>query len=65
MNNINTTNEERLEFISHLRDAFLTTKGYGIYAYLSPIDVNNLFEKYSKTNIPARDFAKKYVSSMT
>ena len=64
MNN-NNKNDERLEFIGQLREAFLTTKGYGIYAYLSPIDVINLFEKYLKTNVTAKDFAKKYVSSMT
>ncbi len=64
MQNNYLKNEERLEFISQLRDAFMTTKGYGIYAYLNPIDVNNLFEQYTKTNMRAKDFAKKFVSSM-
>jgi hypothetical protein len=61
----NTANKERLEFISYLREAFLTSKGYGIYAYLSPIDVNDLFDKYSKMNISAKEFTKKYVNSMS
>ncbi|MGJ0492364.1 hypothetical protein [Methylobacter sp.] len=53
----------RQEFISQLSEAFLATKGYGIYAYLNPVDVNNLFNQYISLDISAKDFARRFVKS--
>ncbi|WP_020159567.1 MULTISPECIES: hypothetical protein [Methylobacter] len=53
----------RQEFISQLSEAFLATKGYGIYAYLNPVDVNNLFNQYINLDISAKDFARRFVKS--
>jgi hypothetical protein len=66
MNNkksIETENNMRQEFISQLSEAFLATKGYGIYAYLNPVDVNDLFNQYIDLDISAKDFARKFVKS--
>jgi hypothetical protein len=53
----------RQEFISQLSEAFLAAKGYGIYAYLNPVDVNNLFNQYINLDISAKDFARRFVKS--
>ncbi|WAK01453.1 hypothetical protein [Methylobacter sp. YRD-M1] len=66
MNNkkpIETESNMRQEFISQLSEAFLATKGYGIYAYLNPVDVNDLFNQYIDLDISAKDFARKFVKS--
>jgi len=66
MNNkspIETEISMRQEFISQLSEAFLAAKGYGIYAYLNPVDVNNLFNHYIHLNVSAKDFARKFVKS--
>jgi hypothetical protein len=66
MNNkksIETEGNMRQEFISQLSEAFLATKGYGIYAYLNPVDVNDLFNQYIDLDISAKDFARKFVKS--
>lgn len=60
---IETESNMRQEFISQLSEAFLATKGYGIYAYLNPVDVNDLFNQYIDLDISAKDFARKFVKS--
>ena len=60
---IENKNSMRQEFISQLSEAFLATKGYGIYAYLNPVDVNNLFNQYINLDISAKDFARRFVKS--
>lgn len=60
---IETEEIMRQEFISQLSEAFLAAKGYGIYAYLNPMDVNNLFNQYIDLDISAKDFARRFVKS--
>lgn len=62
-NPIENKDTMRQEFISQLSEAFLATKGYGIYAYLNPVDVNNLFNQYINLDISAKDFARRFVKS--
>lgn len=62
-NPIENKDTMRQEFISQLSEAFLASKGYGIYAYLNPVDVNNLFNQYINLDISAKDFARRFVKS--
>lgn len=57
----NDINVARLAFIETLSDEFITNYGYGVYAFLSPPDINNLFNQYLKHGQSLRLFAKSYV----
>ena len=52
---------DRLNFISTLSNEFLKTKGYGVYAYLTPMGVIRLFKRFKKLNIPEKEFSRTYV----
>lgn len=63
MYNIAIINARRLEFIDTLSQEFFLVKGYGVYAYLSTIDVIRLFERFLARGLSAKAFAKEYVRS--
>ena len=52
---------DRLNFISTLSNEFLKTKGYGVYAYLTPMGVIRLFKRFQKLHISEKDFSRTYV----
>jgi hypothetical protein len=39
-------NIDRVSFFEQLHQEFLFIKGYGTYAYISPRDVNQLYDSY-------------------
>lgn len=51
----------RLAFIETLSDEFTASNGYGVYAFLSPPDINHLFTQYLKHGNSLREFARTYV----
>ncbi len=53
----------RSAFIETLSDEFIATTGYGVYAYLNPLDINQLFRQYLKHGTSLREFARGYVRS--
>nr|WP_305907309.1 hypothetical protein [Methylomarinum sp. Ch1-1]MDP4520050.1 hypothetical protein [Methylomarinum sp. Ch1-1] len=44
--------DARTAFIETLSDEFIATTGYGVYAYLNPLDINRLFRQYLQHGTP-------------
>ena len=61
MEAIKKHNVDREEFIETLNEEFLIAKGYGVYAYLSAIDVIRLYEHFMTEGGALKSFIKKYV----
>ncbi len=65
-NNSNEINIIRSIFIETLNDEFNSKTGVGIYVYLAPMDINQLFKDYLHQNRTIRFFAercvKKYIT---
>jgi len=53
--------KKRINFIDQLHNAFLMKKGYGAFAYISILDVLNLFDKYKNSSEPADVFIDQFV----
>ena len=51
----------RSEFFSVLGDEYMQATGYGVYAHLTHIDLNQLFDQFLEQSSSARSFAKKMV----
>ena len=64
-NNSDEINIIRSIFIETLNDEFNSKTGVGIYVYLAPMDINQLFKNYLHQNRTIRFFAeccvKKYI----
>jgi len=65
INNSNEINIIRTIFIETLNDEFTSKTGVGVYVYLAPMDINQLFKDYLHQNKTIRFFAegcaKKYI----
>ena len=51
----------RFAFIETLSSAFLSRTGFGVYVFLNPVDVDQLFDAYCGGNMPILAFAKQCV----
>lgn len=51
----------RSDFFAVLGDEYLQATGYGVYAHLTHIDINRLFDQFLGQSSPARSFAKTTV----
>ncbi|MDO8844525.1 hypothetical protein [Methylicorpusculum sp.] len=51
------------DFTELLCQEFLSSKGYGAFAFLSAYDAAQLFTSYSKQNRSDKDFIKDFVRS--
>ncbi|MDO8939955.1 MAG: hypothetical protein Q7U98_12430 [Methylicorpusculum sp.] len=51
------------DFTELLCQEFLSSKGYGAFAFLSAYDAAQLFTRYSKQNRSDKDFIKDFVRS--
>ena len=58
LNNSNEINIVRAVFIETLSDEFTSKTGVGVYAYLAPMDINQLFKDYLHQNKTIRFFTK-------
>lgn len=56
--------QQRIKFIEQLHEVFLINKGYGAFAYISIVDVINLFEKFLQSDESADYFINRYVRSI-
>ena len=56
-------NNARSAFIETLSDEFIATTGYGVYAYMNPLDINRLFKQYQQHGTSPREFAKLFVKN--
>lgn len=54
----------RSEFFAVLGDEYMQATGYGVYAHLTHIDINQIFDKFLRQSSPARSFAKKTVKKI-
>ena len=61
-NNSSELSVARAVFIETLSDEFIATTGYGVYAYLNPMAINQLFKQYlQQQSTSLRKFVKTYV----
>ena len=52
-------------FIHILSAEFITKTGYGMYAYITPVDVDKAYQDYRHSNIPMQLFVREYVRLYT
>ncbi len=57
-------NAVRETFIQALSDEFTARSGFGVYAYLGPLDINQLFKTYLRQRLPLRPFIKPHVKRL-
>ncbi|RLA18872.1 MAG: hypothetical protein DRQ62_12800 [Gammaproteobacteria bacterium] len=58
---ISGVEESRLTFIEILSAEFMSRTGVGVYVYLTPMDVNNLFRVYLTHSKTISIFVREYV----
>lgn len=49
-------------FIEVLSDEFTALTGFGPYAYLSPVEVDQAYRHCLQNRVPVRAFAREYVN---
>ncbi len=54
----------RIVFIETLSAESIAKTGYGIYVYLSPVEIENLYGHYQSLGSPVRDFARQCVRAV-
>lgn len=59
--NTNTTDSSWTIFIEILSDEFTAKTGFGVYAHITPVDVNQAYQQYQLRNTPMRLFVREYV----
>ncbi len=57
----NTSIIEKADFIDILSGEFTVTKGFGVYAFLSFRDIENLYNDFQHKTVPAKVFIKFFV----
>jgi len=48
-------------FIEILSDEFTAKTGFGVYAHITPTDVDRAYQEYQLSNVPMRLFVRKYI----
>jgi len=51
----------RFTFFETLSGEFIAMTGYGVYVYLTPVDIDQLFNHYLNHSVPIRRFARQCV----
>lgn len=51
----------RLAFFEILSGEFIAITGYGIYVYLTPVDIDQLFQHFLNNDTPIRKYARQCV----
>ncbi|MDP3878228.1 MAG: hypothetical protein Q8Q50_14725 [Methylobacter sp.] len=59
--NTNTADPSWTIFIETLSDEFTARTGFGVYAHITPVDVDQAYQEYQQRNAPMRLFARDYV----
>lgn len=54
----------RTTFIETLSDQFIALTGCGVYVYLNPVDIDELFHLYLNDSISIRSFARQCVKNV-
>jgi hypothetical protein len=63
-NEIRELNATRTMFIETLSHQFWAVSGCGVYVYLSPVDVNGLFNQFLDANQPIKIFVRQCVKNV-
>ena len=63
-NEINDMYVERFAFIETLSREFVAMTGCGVYVFLNPLDVDQLFNNYVNLGMPIRAFARQCVRNV-
>lgn len=61
---IDVTNQTRSAFIETLSAEFIAQTGVGVYVYLTPIAINQLFKEYLQHRESIRIFTKRLVRTV-
>ncbi|MGR9044945.1 MAG: hypothetical protein ACU83N_06605 [Gammaproteobacteria bacterium] len=61
---IDITNQTRSAFIETLSAEFIAQTGVGVYVYLTPIAINQLFKEYLQHRESIRIFTKRLVRTV-
>jgi hypothetical protein len=59
--NTNTADSSWTVFIEILSDEFTAKTGFGVYAHITPVDVDQAYRQYQQRNAPMRLFVREYV----
>jgi hypothetical protein len=59
--NTNTADSSWTVFIEILSDEFTARTGFGVYAHITPVDVDQAYRQYQQRNAPMRLFVREYV----
>ncbi len=59
--NTNTADSSWTVFIEILSDEFTAKTGFGVYAHITPVDVDQAYQQYQLRNAPMRLFVREYV----
>lgn len=59
--NTNTADSSWTIFIEILSDEFTAKTGFGVYAHITPVDVDQAYRQYQLRNAPMRLFVREYV----
>jgi hypothetical protein len=59
--NANTVDSSWTVFIEILSDEFTAKTGFGVYAHITPVDVDQAYQQYQLRNAPMRLFVREYV----
>ncbi|MDD5227261.1 MAG: hypothetical protein PHN45_02775 [Methylococcales bacterium] len=49
------------EFFDMLSDEFMRQTGFGAYAYITPLEIHDVYQEFQKEQTPIRNFAHDYV----
>lgn len=55
---------ERNVFFETLSQQFIVVTGCGVYVYLSPVDINGLFNQFMDGNMPIQIFVRQCVKNV-
>ncbi len=64
MHQANEIGNLRIVFIETLSRQFIAITGCGIYAYLNPVTINELFNHYLDSNVPINAYARQCVRNV-
>lgn len=54
-------NAARLSFIDALNEVYMHKKGYGVYAFLTPMAVMRLYEQFLLLKISEKEFTRTHI----
>lgn len=64
-NEMDSMYSERFVFIETLSREFVAMTGYGVYVFLSPLDIDQLFTQFLSVDLSIRMFARQCVRNLT